>query len=73
MIYRDGHLYAVLDAGIAVCWNAATGEEQWKQRLGGTFSSSPVLVGDTILATSEAGLSHLFRASPDRFESLGEN
>ena len=73
MIYRDGHLYAVLDAGIAVCWSAATGEEQWKQRLGGTFSSSPVLVGDTILATSEAGLSHLFRASPDRFESLGEN
>ena len=73
MIYRDGHLYAVLDAGIAVCWSAATGEEQWKQRLGGTFSSSPVLVGDTILATSEAGLSHLFRAIPDRFESLGEN
>jgi outer membrane protein assembly factor BamB len=73
MIYHDGHLYAVLDAGIAVCWNSATGEERWKERLGGTFSASPVLVGDTILATSESGQSHLFRATPDRFEALGQN
>ena len=73
MIYHDGHLYAVLDAGIAVCWNSATGEERWKQRLGGTFSASPVLVGDTILVTSEEGISHLFRATPEGFESLGEN
>lgn len=73
LVYHDGHLYAVLDAGIAVCWDSATGEERWKQRLGGTFSSSPVLVGDIILATSEAGQTHLFRASPDGFERLGEN
>jgi outer membrane protein assembly factor BamB len=73
MVYREGHLYAVLDAGIAVCWEAATGKERWKQRLGGTFSASPVLVGNTILVTSEEGLSHLFRATPDGFESLGEN
>lgn len=73
MLYHDGHLYAVLDAGIAVCWDSATGEEQWKQRLGGTFSASPVLVGDTILATSEAGESHLFKATPDSFVSLGTN
>ena len=73
MIYREGHLYAVLDAGIAVCWDSATGEECWKQRLGGTFSASPILAGDTILVTSEAGESHLFKASPDGFESLGEH
>lgn len=73
MLYRDGHLYAVLDAGIAVCWDSATGDERWKKRLGGTFSASPVLVGDTILATSEAGESHLFKATPDGFESLGTN
>ncbi len=73
MVYLDGHLYAVLDAGIAVCWNSATGEERWKQRLGGTFSASPVVVGDTILATNEAGQSYLFRATPDQYEALGEN
>jgi outer membrane protein assembly factor BamB len=73
LLYRAGHLYAVLDAGIAICWNAATGEERWKQRLGGGFSSSPILVGDVVLATDEAGRTHLFRADPERFTSLGEN
>jgi outer membrane protein assembly factor BamB len=73
LLHHAGHLYAVLDAGIAICWNAATGEERWKQRLGGGFSSSPVLVGDVILATDEAGRTHLFRADPERFTPLGEN
>ena len=73
LLYRDGHLYAVLDAGIAICWNAATGEERWKHRLGGTFSSSPLLVGDIVLSTDESGKSHLFQANPEQFISLGEN
>lgn len=73
LLVHDGHLYGVLDAGIAVCWDAATGRECWKHRLGGGFSASPVLVGDTILATSEEGVSHLFTASPSEFERLAEN
>lgn len=73
LLYRDGHLYAVLDAGIAICWNSATGEERWKHRLGGTFSSSPLLVGDIVLSTDESGKSHLFQANPEQFISLGEN
>jgi len=73
MIVREGHLYGVLDAGIAVCWDSATGKERWKHRLGGNFSASPVLLGDRIYAASEAGETHVFRASPDRFESLAVN
>ena len=73
MIVRDGHLYGVLDAGIAVCWDSATGKERWKQRLGGNFSASTVLLGDRIYASSEAGETHVFRASPDGFESLAVN
>jgi outer membrane protein assembly factor BamB len=63
----------VLDAGIAVCWNAATGAEQWKARLGGNYSASPVLADGTIYATNEAGETHLFRARPDKLETLGVN
>ena len=48
MIVKDGFLYAVTDAGIAICWNSATGEQMWKDRLGGTFSASPTLVGENI-------------------------
>jgi outer membrane protein assembly factor BamB len=71
-LYRDGTLYGVLDAGIAMAWDSETGKELWKQRLGGTFSASPVLVGDLIYATNEAGETFLFRADPKRFESLGK-
>jgi len=73
MIVREGHLYGVLDAGIAVCWDSATGKERWKHRLGGNFSASPVLLGDRIYAANEAGETHVFRANPDRFESLAVN
>lgn len=73
MIFKDGYLYAVLDAGVAMCWNAATGEEQWKSRVGGTFSASLVLVGDTLFATDESGRTCLWKANPKEFELIGEN
>jgi hypothetical protein len=73
MLVRDGYLYAVLDAGIAMCWQSETGKEQWKTRLGGTFSASPVLVGDRIYATNEAGDTFVFKANPERYELLAQN
>jgi outer membrane protein assembly factor BamB len=73
LLVRDGFLYGVLDAGIAICWKSDTGEEIWKARLGGTFSSSPVLVGDKIYATNEAGETFIYRADPTKFEELAKN
>ena len=73
MLVSNGHLYAVLDAGIATCWKSDTGEEIWKGRLSGTFSSSPVLVGNRIYVANEDGTTFIFRASPDEFEELGRN
>jgi outer membrane protein assembly factor BamB len=73
LLYSRGHLYCILDAGIAACFDAATGEEKWKQRLGGNFSASPVMIGDTILATDESGQTHVFRATPEKFEAIVVN
>jgi hypothetical protein len=73
MLIRDGYLYAVMDEGNAVCWKADSGAEQWKGRLGGTFSASPVLVGENILAVNEAGKAFIFKASPKEFELVAEN
>lgn len=73
MLYRDGHLFAVMDEGNAVCWKSDTGAEVWKGRLKGTFSASPVRVGDHIFATSEAGLTSVFKASTKEFELVAEN
>ncbi|MGB7327228.1 MAG: PQQ-binding-like beta-propeller repeat protein [Rubripirellula sp.] len=73
LLIRDEFLYAVLDEGIAICWRADSGEEMWKARLGGTFSSSPVLVGDQIFASNEAGDFFVFKAQPSKFEQVAKN
>lgn len=73
LLLKDGYIYATLDPGIAVCRNAETGEEMWKKRLGGTFSSSPVLVGDRIYATNEEGETFIYKAQPDDYEQLAKN
>ena len=72
-LYRGGYLYLTLDAGVAMCLDASTGETVWKQRLGGSFTSSAVMVDDRIYATNEDGVTFIYRATPDGFEELGEN
>jgi outer membrane protein assembly factor BamB len=73
MILRNDHLYAVQDDGTAVCWKCDSGKEVWKERLGGTFNSSLVLVGEKIYATNETGKSFIFKATPDNFSLIGQN
>ena len=73
MFVKDGYLYGVTDAGVATCWNSSTGEEMWKGRLGGTFSSSPVLVGERIYATNEEGRTFVYKCDSEEFELLATN
>jgi outer membrane protein assembly factor BamB len=76
MIERNGYLYAIQDGGtggIAMCMKFDTGKEVWKSRLGGSFSASPVLVGDLLFATNESGRTFIYKASPEGFESVAEN
>jgi outer membrane protein assembly factor BamB len=73
LLLTDGHLYCTGDGGIACCWDAATGKEKWKKRLGGKFSASPVLSGGKIYATNEAGTTFVLQADPSRFELVAEN
>ncbi|MFM8275366.1 MAG: PQQ-binding-like beta-propeller repeat protein [Gemmata sp.] len=73
MLVKDGHLFAVTDDGNAMCWKSDTGKEVWKGRLEGTFSASPVLVGDNVLATNETGRTFVFKAGAKEFELVAEN
>ncbi|MFK7779249.1 MAG: PQQ-binding-like beta-propeller repeat protein [Gimesia sp.] len=73
MLIKDDIIYSVRDNGVAICWDVNTGKEIWKGRLGGTFSSSPVLVGERIYVTNEIGKTYIFKATPKKFELLGEN
>lgn len=73
MLVRDGYLYAVLDAGVATCWECETGRQVWQERIDGTFSSSLVMAEDRIFATNEAGHTYIFEASSKAFRLLAEN
>ncbi len=73
MIVKDGYLYGVMDAGIAVCYELETGRRVWRHRLDAKFTASPILVGDNIYAVSEDGRTFIFKADPDGYEPLGEN
>jgi outer membrane protein assembly factor BamB len=73
LLCRDGYLYGVLDAGIAACWQSDNGKEMWKGRLDGTFSASPVLVGDVIYATNESGETFLYSANSKEYTLLHKN
>ena len=73
MLAADGLLYAVMYAGVAICLNSETGEEVWKGRLAGTFSSSPVLVGKRIYVTNEEGTTFVIAAEAEGFQKLATN
>jgi outer membrane protein assembly factor BamB len=71
-LYHDGHLYVVNDGGTATCFEAATGNQVWQERLNGAFSSSPVLVGDLLYVTNEAGKAYVLKTGP-KFEQVAVN
>lgn len=73
MVVRDGSLFAVTDAGVAICYASGSGDELWKHRLGGTFSASLVVVNDRIYAANESGTTFVYRATDQGFEQLAKN
>ncbi len=72
MIVVGDHLYSAND-GIIRCWDAATGKERWKHRVGANFRASPVLSGDNLFITDMNGKTTVFRAHPKQFELVAEN
>ena len=51
-------------SGIATCYDAKTGKEHWKERLGGQFSSSPIAIGGLVFYQSEAGETVVIEPGP---------
>jgi outer membrane protein assembly factor BamB len=72
-LYREGYLYFATDDGFAVCYEAKTGKEVWRNRLGTPISASPVLIDGKVYAPSEKGEVYVFEANPAQFKSLAKN
>ncbi|MBD3674189.1 MAG: PQQ-binding-like beta-propeller repeat protein [Planctomycetaceae bacterium] len=73
MVVKEGYVYAVTDKGIGFCWSLNDGKEQWKARIGGNFSASPVIAGDKILITDEQGTTVVFEANPEEYVEISKN
>lgn len=71
-LYHDGHLYVVNDGGVASCFEAESGKVVWQDRLPGAFSSSPILVGNLLFITNEAGKTYVLKAGR-QFELIATN
>ena len=54
-VAHEGRLYLVHDDGLAHCRDLVTGKVLWKRRVGGNFTASPILIGNTMLCASETG------------------
>ncbi|MEM8735990.1 MAG: PQQ-binding-like beta-propeller repeat protein [Planctomycetota bacterium] len=60
LVATNNQILAVSDKGVAICFDATTGEERWKKRVGGNFSASPLLSGSSLYLQSEQGKCTVF-------------
>lgn len=66
----DDLLFMVDNDGVAACVEAKTGEEVWRERVGGNFSASPIYADGKIFFLDESGKSTVIEAAPE-FNVLG--
>ena len=71
-ILVDDCLVAISMAGIATGYDAHTGEEWWKERLGGNYSGSPIAVGGKVYALAEDGSVMVIKAGK-KYELVAKN
>jgi len=72
MLYIRPFLFFVTETGVAKCLRVSTGEEIWRERLGGKHSASPIWADGKIYFLSEKGKTTVIRAAGE-FEILAEN
>ena len=72
LIAHDDLVFLWFDKGIVTCIDGPTGAIHWKERVGGDFFSSPIIVGNRIFCTDVMGTTVVLAASRD-FQLLAKN
>jgi outer membrane protein assembly factor BamB len=73
LLYVKPYLYSVTDAGVVTCFEAATGDIVWQERIGGKHSSSPIYADGKIYFLSEAEGETTVIAAGGEFKVLARN
>lgn len=71
-LMHDGLLYLWGDGGVLTCRDALTGAEVYRERVGGNFFSSPIILDDKIFCGSRDGEFISVKLGP-KFEILGRS
>jgi outer membrane protein assembly factor BamB len=72
MLYVKPWLFTITEGGAARCLKAETGEQVWRERLGGNYSASPIGAEGRIYFLSEKGETTVVEAGPE-FKVLARN
>lgn len=72
MLLIGDELYFVTDKGIGMCLDARTGSENWKERIEGNYSASPLFANGRIYLFSQDGKTVVIEASKE-YKRLSEN
>jgi outer membrane protein assembly factor BamB len=72
LVHYQGLIYMSTDNGILSAVDAKTGERLWQERVGGTFSASPIAGDGKIYFLSEGGETIVIRAGRT-FELVSRN
>ena len=71
-VEKAGYLYLVDDTGSLTCRDGKSGKLQWRKKIPGNFSSSPVLIGNKLYLATEDGVVYVTEVSPSGVEILFE-
>ena len=72
MLTRGDYLFTVSDFGFAACYEATSGKELWRERLGKNVTASPILVNGNIYAVGEDGTVYVYKADKE-FDLVGKS
>lgn len=64
-VARDGEMVAISDAGIITRYDASTGQERARNRIGGNFSASPILSGEHLYFSDRKGIVTVVKANSE--------
>ena len=72
LVVRD-RLYLWNDGGVVTCCDANTGDKIWQKRVGGTYFSSPIAIGDRIYSIDTTGEVVVIADSDEDLKVIAKN
>lgn len=70
-VATDKYVFLSTSYGLAVCYDAVSGEKYWEKEFGNSVFSSPMIVEGKVYLLDRTGIMHIFKADKE-YKSLGD-